>query len=177
MKARITIDMQNDFVNPKGALYVKDAEHLVAVIEARAGLCPINVLTACWHKHSDPSFKVNGGMWPVHCLRDEWGSWIYPGLLQTIKAADLVLHKTGYSAFFTEPNIHTGLHGYLRDNWVYEIEVDGVAGDFCVLETCLDAVKLGFATSISMARTKFVNPKDIDRTIGQLRDNGVTVLP
>jgi nicotinamidase/pyrazinamidase len=147
MHGIIVVDMQQDFVSPGGKLFVPEVERkdLPRAIERHLDvqLDVVVVATKCWHPKSDPSFKENGGEWPVHCLRN------YPGseLAVTLFKLDMVLHKTGYSAF-GDDNDPTGLHEFLRARWVNHLTIMGVAYDFCVGRTALSAAKLGYEVTI-----------------------------
>lgn len=175
MKALIVVDYQNDFVEPEGALYVPDAYKVAPIISDLMVNAPLVVLTGDWHKPSDPSFKRNGGIWPVHCVCGTYGADISGRL--PVNICDMLLHKTGYSAFVDEQGVITGLHEYLRANWVDELDIVGVALDHCVKQTALSAVRIGYGTRVIVAGTKAVDqsPGAVDAVIRDLRGEGVGV--
>ncbi len=176
MKAIIVVDMQNDFVLADGALAIPDCDKLVDAVDTVADKYPLKVFTKDWHPKNDPSFKSAGGIWPDHCLRGTWGAMLVPGM-KSQNEADLVIHKVGYSAFFTRPNEPTGLHGYLRENWVDELCIVGVALDYCVKATALDAVNMGYGVSIVLAATRAVTQDAAKQReiLAMLRKEGVGI--
>lgn len=188
-RALLVVDVQNDFADPGGSLYVAGGEDVVPLVNEeiaaarRAGATV--VLTQDWHPPSTPHFLDGGGTWPPHCVRGTWGADLHPGL---DRDADLVLRKgtggeDGYSAFaVVDPEsgsrAPTGLGGYLRERAVTEVVVVGLAADVCVRATALDAVHAGLRTSVRWDATRAVDVRagDGDRARHDLEAAGVVVL-
>src|SRR3954463_13955797 len=106
--ALVVVDVQNDFADPAGGLYVSDGEEVVEVANAeidaaRAAGSPV-FYTQDWHPASTPHFAKDGGVWPVHCVADSWGAELFPALDVTSDAARIrkgVHGEDGYSGFTT----------------------------------------------------------------------------
>jgi nicotinamidase/pyrazinamidase len=185
--ALIVVDVQNDFADPSGSLHVGDGERIVPVvngeIERARGAGSFVVTTRDWHPESTPHFQKDGGIWPVHCVRDTWGAELHPDLAAagpSVKKG--VGGEDGYSAFtvrdpVTGETTPTPIESMLRERGVEELAVCGLATDYCVLETVLDARRLGFPTTVLAAAIRAVDltPGDGDRAIERMRDAGATI--
>jgi nicotinamidase/pyrazinamidase len=166
--ALIAIDVQNDFC-PGGALAVRDGAAVVPLVNAVARAFPVRVYTQDWHSPDHGSFAASHPgaepfsvtampygdqvLWPVHCVQGTPGADFHPDL--ELDWADLVLRKgfrpqvDSYSAFFeNDRETATGLAGYLRDRGVDEVWLAGLATDFCVAYSAMDARALGFAVTV-----------------------------
>ncbi len=187
--ALVVVDVQNDFADPQGSLYVSGGEEVVPVVNeyvrsARAAGSTI-VVTQDWHPAESPHFVDGGGVWPVHCVRGTWGAELRPDLDGD---ADLVLRKgtggeDGYSAFtvrdpLTGAETPTGLAAYLQARGVTAVVVTGIAADVCVKDTAADARAAGFETTVPWAATRPVElePGDGERAAAELRALGVDVV-
>ena len=163
--ALIVVDLQNDFADPGGALAVRGADRVVAAVNeliaaAEAGGAPI-FYTQDWHPERTPHFVTDGGLWPVHCVADTWGAELHPGLRRADRGDGgdgPVVRKgangeDGYSGF-TMRDARSGeerateLEGLLRGRGVERVAVAGLATDYCVKATALDALALGFETTV-----------------------------
>jgi nicotinamidase/pyrazinamidase len=188
--ALIVVDVQNDFADPDGGLYVGGGEQVVPVINdeiaaARAAGATV-VYTQDWHPPRTPHFETDGGVWPVHCVRDTWGAELHPDL--DVPADAPVVRKgtggeDGYSGFSVRDPVSgeesaTELGRLLHEAGTTRVVITGLAGDVCVKETALDAQRLGFETVVPLAATRFVElqPGDADRAVTELRDAGVEVI-
>jgi nicotinamidase/pyrazinamidase len=187
--ALVVVDMQNDFADPNGSLYVDGGDRIVddvnAQIRAARAAGATVVETQDWHPPETPHFQSGGGTWPVHCVRGTWGAELHAGL---DREADLILRKgtggeDGYSAFTViEPDTGerrpTGLAGYLRDRGIENIVVVGLAADVCVKATALDAEAEGFATTVPWSATRAVeiHAGDGARAADELTQAGVRVI-
>jgi nicotinamidase/pyrazinamidase len=187
--ALIVVDVQNDFADPGGSLYVADAEAAVEatnaeIAAATAAGAPV-VYTQDWHPASTPHFAKDGGTWPVHCVGDTWGAELHPGL--TVAGGDRVRKGTagedGYSGFTmvhptTGETSPTRLHELLQERGVEAVVVVGLATDYCVKETALDAVRLGYATTVVTAGVRPVElePGDGQRALDALTAAGVALV-
>jgi nicotinamidase/pyrazinamidase len=156
--ALVVVDVQNDFADPNGSLYVGGGEEVVPIINseiAAARSAGAHVAyTADWHPSSTPHFAKDGGIWPVHCVGDTWGSEFHPNL---IVDGPVVRKGTngedGYSGFsMKDPGgdevIATGLADQLRRWGIAKVVVCGLATDYCVKATALDGASEGFDVSL-----------------------------
>ena len=187
-QALVVVDMQHDFAHPSGSLYVRGGEDIVAPIaaviadaKAAGGLV---VYTQDWHPAETPHFAAFGGLWPVHCVIGSAGAEFVPEL----PVDGPVVRKgsgpeDGYSGFSvlhlpTGRNRETELSAILDENGVMAVTVVGLAGDWCVKSTAIDAVRLGYRTAVPLALTRFVelNPGDTRAAIDAMRDAGVEVI-
>jgi nicotinamidase/pyrazinamidase len=184
--ALLVVDMQNDFADPAGGLYVAGGEDIVDPINvevaAAQNAAATIVYTQDWHPEATPHFEKDGGIWPVHCVGGTWGAELYPNL---IVHGPVVRKGTGgedgYSGFsvrdpLTGAATATQLQSLIPPE-VERIVVVGLAGDYCVKETALDGLRLGYAVTTPLELTRFVNLAvgDDDRTIQELLAAGVTV--
>ena len=179
--------MQNDFADPEGSLFVSGAPRVLGFINdqlqaARAGKSPI-VRSQDWHPESTPHFAKDGGIWPVHCVAGTWGAQFHPGLLElgTIIRKG-VGGEDGYSAFSVrDPEsgeiTPTGLDSILTDAGVTNVVVVGLATDYCVNETALDALRYGFDCTVLADGVASVNlePGDGARACASMTTAGVVI--
>ncbi len=187
--ALIIVDVQNDFADPKGSLYVAGGEDTVPFIneqiaEALADGATI-VYTQDWHPDTTPHFAKDGGIWPIHCVGDTWGAELHPDLVE-IEGA-IRIHKgtageDGYSGFTvrdpqTGEETPTGLEEALRERAIQRVVVLGLATDYCVKSTALDAATSGFTTELLADGIRAVNltPGDGARAVAEMVGAGVTV--
>jgi nicotinamidase/pyrazinamidase len=185
--ALIVVDVQNDFADPNGSLYVKDGEAVIPVIneQVRAAQAAgaLVVYTQDWHPPSTPHFQKDGGIWPVHCVQDTWGAEFHPDLEV---AGESVRKGTGgedgYSGFSVRDPTSgevapTRLEAMLRDRGVVSVTVCGLATDYCVVETVIDARRLGFSTDVLASAIRAVDLRsgDGERAIERMREAGAVV--
>jgi nicotinamidase/pyrazinamidase len=176
MEALIVVDVQNDFC-PGGALAVPDGDAVVEPINRLAGASPYVIATRDWHPPDHGSFAANGGVWPVHCVRDTWGAQLRDDVDRS--QIDVLLDTgtdpklEGYSAFED-----TGLERLLRERGIQTVHVAGLALDYCVKATALDAQRIGFDVTVhqNLTRAVEVQPGDGERAVKELRDAGVRVV-
>ncbi len=187
--ALIVVDVQNDFASPEGALSVPDGASVVPILNrhirraAEAGA--VVVYTQDWHPPVTPHFAKDGGRWPVHCVRDTWGAALAPDL----EVAGTIVRKgvggeDGYSGFSVrDPKSgetkSTGLAELLRSKGVERVVIGGLATDYCVKETALDAVAAGFSTTVLEGAVRAVDLEEGDgrRALEALARAGVHVDP
>ena len=185
--ALIVVDMQNDFADPKGSLSVAGGADAITVVNAaawaaiRAGA--FVVYTQDWHPEHTPHFAQDGGIWPVHCVGDAWGSAFHPDL----DVLGPTVHKgangeDGYSGFTmrdptTSAEIPTELDVLLRVRSIERVVVCGLATDYCVKATALDAVRLGYGTTALLDGIAAVDlaAGDGDRALEEMRVTGVVL--
>ena len=175
MDALIVVDVQNDFC-AGGALPVPDGDAVVEPINRLAEQFPFVVATRDWHPPDHLSFREQGGPWPIHCVADTGGAQLHPKLhssqIDAVVDAGREPQDEGYSGFE-----HTELERLLRDQGVQTVHVTGLALDYCVKQTALDARSAGFDVVLHMSATRAinVNPGDDERSLEELRDAGVLV--
>jgi nicotinamidase/pyrazinamidase len=184
--ALLVVDVQNDFADPAGGLYVNGGEDVIdpvnVEITAAQNAGATVVYTQDWHPETTPHFAKDGGIWPVHCVGGTWGAELYPNLLvQGPVVRKGTGGEDGYSGFsvrdpVTGASSATQLQSLLPPE-IERIVIVGLAGDYCVKETALDGVRLGYAVSTPLPLTRFVNSAagDDAKTIDELRAAGVTV--
>jgi nicotinamidase/pyrazinamidase len=187
--ALLVVDVQNDFADPAGGLSVAGGDAIVPSINREIEVARSNGATVAftldWHPESTPHFAKDGGIWPVHCVRDTWGARLHPGLITPDDAPRVrkgVNGEDGYSGFtmrdpITGETVPTELEGLLRDRGIERVVVAGLATDYCVRTTALDAARLGFETSVltDAIAAVDVEPGDGDRAIEEMREAGVSV--
>ena len=167
--ALIVVDVQNDFADPGGSLYVRGGETIIGFIDGQieeaANAGAVVVYTQDWHPASTSHFEKDGGIWPVHCVAGTVGAELHPDLDvldDAIRVRKGVGGEDGYSAFTVRDPVsgaeqRTGLHDILRESAVDRVAVLGLALDYCVKETALDAARLGYTTHLIADGTLPVN--------------------
>jgi nicotinamidase/pyrazinamidase len=186
--ALIVVDVQNDFADPDGSLYVGGGDEVVpaaneeSVSAERAGA--LVVRTQDWHPGSTPHFEKDGGLWPVHCVQGTWGAEFHPDL----HVAGEVVRKgaggeDGYSGFHmrnpaTGETVPTPLHDLLQGRGVERLVVCGLATDYCVVETVLDARRLRYPVAVIADAIRAVDLEvgDGERAIRRMRDAGADLV-
>jgi nicotinamidase/pyrazinamidase len=183
--ALLVVDVQNDFADPRGNLYVRGGEEIVPVVNGEVRVALEQgakvVYTQDWHPPVTPHFEKDGGTWPLHCVAGTWGAELHPALVvEGEKVRKGAGGEDGYSGFTvadptTAETASTGLEQILREQDVQRVVVVGLALDVCVKATALDAVGLGFATEVSTAATRPVElaEGDGERALAEMRDAGV----
>jgi len=176
MRALIVVDVQNDFC-PGGALAVPDGEAVVEPVNRLASQSSFVVATRDWHPPDHGSFAEQGGPWPVHCVAGTRGAELHPGidrgLLDAVLDKGQARDREGYSGFEG-----TELERLLREHQVDAVDVAGLALDYCVKATALDAKRAGFDVIVHRNATRAVDvvPGDGDRAVEELRAAGVQVV-
>jgi nicotinamidase/pyrazinamidase len=186
--ALIVTDVQNDFADPKGNLYVRGGEKIVPFVNHEIGRAvragAYVVYTQDWHPPTTPHFKKDGGIWPVHCLQGSWGAAFHPDLVlrgEVIRKG--VGGEDGYSGFTVrDPQSGeqdaTGLEDLLRERGIERVVLVGLATDYCVKETALDAVRKGFAAFVLEEGVRAVDLQsgDGERALEAIRESGASVV-
>ena len=185
--ALCVVDVQNDFADPGGSLYVTQGETVVPVanqeIERAKSAGAFVVYTQDWHPPDTPHFAKDGGVWPIHCVRDTPGAAFHPDL---IVDGPVVRKGTGgedgYSGFTVADPVGgerspTELAALLKERGITRLIIVGLATDYCVKATTLDAVTLGFETTALRAGIRAVDLEhgDGDRAIEEMLAAGVAV--
>ena len=176
-RALVIVDFQNDFT-PGGALGVPDGDAIADRLNALAasGDYDLVVATRDWHPPDHGSFAERGGPWPPHCVQGTPGAELHPALDRS--RIDVVVDKgqdpgtEGYSGFEG-----TDLERLLRERRVTEVTVVGLATDYCVKNTALDALRNGFQVTVdsSGVRGVEVEPGDSERALDEVRAAGGAV--
>lgn len=187
--ALLVVDMQNDFADPRGSLRVAGAEAIVPVINAQIALArssrSLVVFSQDWHPQHTPHFARDGGTWPIHCVADTWGSEFVPAL-DCPPGSPLIRKGTngedGYSAFTmrdpdTGDTVPTPLETLLQEAGVDSVVIVGLATDYCVRETALDAISLGHRATVLTDGVAAVDvaPGDGERALDELEAAGVVL--
>jgi nicotinamidase/pyrazinamidase len=189
MRALIVVDVQNDFC-PGGALAVAGGDEIVAPINNRMADFDAVILTQDWHPAGHSSFASSHQaaefsttempygsqvLWPDHCVQGSIGAAFHKDL--DIDRADLILRKgyrpgiDSYSAFFeNDRRTATGFEGYLKTRGVFDVTFVGLATDYCVAYSALDAARLGFAVSVDTALCRAI---DMGGSLDQARSDMV----
>ncbi len=175
-RALVIVDYQNDFVPPDGALAVPEGDAVAERINALAasGDYDLVVATRDWHPADHGSFAEQGGTWPAHCVQSTPGAELAPALDRA--PIDVVIDKgqardtEGYSGFDA-----TDLAALLRARGVDEVTVVGLATDYCVRHTALDALREGFAVHVDPGATRGVDRNDAAAALDELRAAGASV--
>ncbi len=185
-EALIVVDVQNDFC-PDGLLAVADGDAIIPRVNALIEDFPVRVLTQDWHPANHLSFAANHPgaqpfsltqmpygpqvLWPVHCVQGTEGAAFHAAL--HTDRADLVIRKgfrpqiDSYSAFFeNDRTTPTGLEGYLRNRGVTHLTLVGLATDFCVAYSAIDAARLGFAVTVLEGACRAI---DLNGSLAQAR--------
>jgi nicotinamidase/pyrazinamidase len=187
--ALVVVDLQNDFADPAGGLSVAGGDAIVPTVNAEIEMASNNgaivVATQDWHPESTPHFAKDGGIWPVHCVADTWGAALHPDLALPDDAPRVrkgANGEDGYSGFtMRDPvsgdTIPTELESILRAADIKRVVVVGLATDYCVKATALDAIRLGFETAVLTDAVAAVDlaPGDGDRSLDEMRTAGVTL--
>ena len=185
--ALLVVDVQNDFADPQGSLYVKGGEAVIAPIneQVRHALdAGAKVFyTQDWHPEVTPHFAKDGGVWPVHCVMGTWGAELHPDL----EVSGEVVRKgsggeDGYSGFSVrDPRSGrreaTQLGSLLEAAGIRRVVIAGLATDYCVKETALDALDRGYPTSVlaHSVRPVDLKPGDGDRALAEVERRGGTI--
>lgn len=198
MNALILVDIQNDFI-PGGALAVPEGDVIVPLANRLMPLFPLVIATQDWHPSDHLSFAsqhkgkqtgdliqltgIDQMLWPDHCVQESEGAELHTGLNQD--QIDHIIPKgtnrsfDSYSGFFDNSRQHsTGLEKLLKKSGVTNVAVMGLATDYCVKFTALDAVSLGLETTLieDGSRGVELQPGDIARSISEMRNAGVEIV-
>lgn len=187
--ALVVVDLQNDFADPAGGLAVSGGTSIISrvndeVVRARESGALV-VATQDWHPASTPHFAKDGGVWPVHCVGGTWGAELHPGFSLPADAPRVRKGSNGedgYSGFTMRDPVSgeerpTELEGLLRARGIERVRICGLATDYCVKATALDAARLGFATTLIEDAVAAVDlePGDGTRAIAEMTEAGVTI--
>ena len=186
--ALIVVDCQNDFADPEGSLYVAGGEDTIPFINREVADTIDSggfvVYTQDWHPESTPHFAKDGGIWPTHCVAGTWGAQLHPDL----HVVGPIVQKgtggeDGYSGFTvrdpqTGEDTPTGLAGLLAERSIERVFVVGLATDYCVKATALDAAHGGLHPTVLADGIRPVNlaPGDGARAVAEMVAAGVAMV-
>lgn len=196
--ALILVDIQNDFC-PGGNLAVPDGDAIVPIANALQPYFDLVIATQDWHPQDHKSFASNNPghhvgeiitlnnipqvLWPDHCVQNTKGAEFHADL--DLSHISKIVHKgvdnvvDSYSAFFDNKHLRsTGLAGYLREHEITDIYIMGLATDYCVKYSCLDAATLGLKTHVIVDACRGINlqPNDVDTALEEMRLMGVEII-
>jgi nicotinamidase/pyrazinamidase len=173
-QALVIVDFQNDFT-PGGALAVPHGDQIAGRLNVLmdSGDFDLIVATRDWHPPDHGSFEGRGGPWPVHCVAGTHGAELHAAL--RAERVDVIVDKgrdpatEGYSGFDG-----TDLAALLRERGIDRVVVAGLATDYCVRATALDALREGFAVTLDSAASRGIDvePGDVDRALDEVRAAG-----
>jgi nicotinamidase/pyrazinamidase len=178
--ALLVVDVQNDFADPGGSLYVSGGEEVIPIINREIDLAKqagASVFyTQDWHPESTPHFQKDGGVWPVHCVMETWGAQLHPDLVSDGPVVRKGSNgEDGYSGFTmrdpaTAETIPTPLADMLAEAGATRLVVAGLATDYCVRSTVLDARAKGYPTTViqNAIRAVELEPGDGDRAVEEM---------
>jgi nicotinamidase/pyrazinamidase len=184
--ALVIVDLQNDFADPNGGLSVEGGTAIIPIVNDEIAAAreagALVVFTQDWHPPSTPHFAKDGGIWPVHCVANTWGAEIHPAVTVPEDAPRVrkgANGEDGYSGFTMRDPVSgettpTELEGLLRARDVERIVVCGLATDYCINATALDARRLGFATYMLLEAMRAVDltKGDGQRAVDAMRAAG-----
>ena len=196
-EALLVIDVQNDFC-PNGALAVAGGDTIVQPINAEMDKFNTVVLTQDWHPTDHKSFASSHAnkepfdtvvmsygdqvLWPDHCIQGSVGAEFHPDLNHT--RADVIIRKgsnpvvDSYSAFYENDKVTpTGLHGYLKNRDVTKLTLVGLATDYCVAFSALDAAKLGYAVTVRLDMARGIDSDgSLKAAIDKMSNAGINLV-
>ena len=198
MRALIVVDIQNDFCQG-GALEVRDGDQVVPVANDTMKKFSLVVATQDWHPANHGSFAANHPwrrpgnviqlngleqiLWPIHCVQGSFGAEFVreldTSLIQKVFVKGTDPQIDSYSCFFDNAHLKdTGLGDYLKENGVDEVYILGLALDYCVRYSVLDALELGFKTYLVADGCRGVNLKegDSDKAISEMQEKGAIIV-
>jgi nicotinamidase/pyrazinamidase len=179
--AMILVDIQNDFC-PGGALAVADGDAVVAVVNRLMPHFSLVVSTLDWHPANHVSFREQGGPWPPHCVQNTFGAELHPAL-NTERISDTfrkasTADRDAYSEFEGVDDHQRSLDEYLKSRGVRRVYLAGLATDYCVRATALDALRLGYETYVVTDGVRAVNvePDDGAKALAAMQAQGAHLI-
>jgi nicotinamidase/pyrazinamidase len=184
VKALLLVDIQNDFL-PGGALAVPHGHEILPVVNKLLKKdWKAIVASKDWHPPRHSSFAAHGGPWPEHCVQGTKGAELAPGFdhdaIDYIVLKGIDREHDSYSAFFDNAKKRsTGLHDYLQEEKITDLTIVGLATDYCVKATVLDALDLGYSVTVILEAVRGVNlnPGDSEKALQEMVTRGAQLNP
>ena len=188
--ALLVVDVQHDFADPVGSLYIRGAEEIVPVVNGEIAAAvdagALVVYTQDWHPESTPHFEKDGGIWPVHCVHDTWGAEFHADL-RVAEGAPVIRKgvggEDGYSAFSVRDprsgeSWETALRLLVRDRMTRRVVICGLTTDYCVVESVTDARARHLDVDVVTAGIRAVDLRSGDgqRALERMRDVGAVLV-
>ncbi|MEN3333590.1 MAG: nicotinamidase/pyrazinamidase [Blastocatellia bacterium] len=179
--ALILVDIQNDFC-PGGALAVADGDAVVPVVNRLMPHFPLVVSTLDWHPANHISFREQGGPWPPHCVQNTFGAELHPSLntasIQNTFRKATTAERDAYSEFEGVDDHHRSLDDYLKSRGVRRVYLAGLATDYCVRATTMDALRRGYETYVVTDGVRAVNvqPDDGAKALADMQAQGAHLI-
>jgi len=169
--ALLVVDVQHDFADAVGSLYVRGAEEIVPLVNDEVASAvdagALVVYSQDWHPESTPHFEKDGGIWPVHCVHDTWG----------------IMGEDGYSAFSVRDprsgeSWETALGTLLRDRMIRHVVICGLTTDYCVVESVSDARARHLEVDVLTSAIRAVDLRSGDgqRALERMHDVGAVLV-
>ena len=181
--ALLVVDVQNDFLPPKGSLAVLGGLEILPVIREVITKFPLGrrFATQDFHPKDHCSFVENGGMWPKHCVQETEGVKIHhsiDGIVGGVFLKGIFEDTDSYSCFYDEKGYNYGVTKVLNDQGIDTLFICGLATDYCVKSTVLDAIKDGFKVYVILDAIEGVdlNPGDVTAAIEEMKKAGATFI-
>ena len=176
-KALLIVDLQNDFCN-RGSLAVPDADAVIAIANQLMPQFKTVIASQDWHPVNHESFD---SLWPVHCVQNTPGAAFHPAL-NTARITNVIQKGVdqaidSYSAFYDNKHQKsTGLTDYLRENKITHLVVMGLATDYCVKYSCIDAINDGFSVELVLRGCRGIEKHGIESALKEMQDKGVVLV-
>jgi nicotinamidase/pyrazinamidase len=177
MKALIVVDAQNDFM-PGGSLAITDGDKIIPFINKIVPHYPLVIFTQDWHPKDHCSFKENGGLWPVHCVQNSYGAKLHSGLCllnYPIIQKGTCSQADSYSAFKDDDGTETTITSLLKHHKILKVDICGLATDYCVKATAIDAFYVGLITTVLLEGCRGVVESTTLKAIHEMVKLGITV--
>lgn len=176
-RALLVIDFQNDFTPPDGALAVEEGDQIAGPVKRLAQEIGLVFATRDWHPPNHSSFETEGGPWPVHCVQGTRGAELHPSMddvdIEAVVDVGRERDDQGYSGFEK-----SDLADLLRDHDVDEVVVSGLATDYCVRASTIDACREGFDVTVATDAIRAVEVESGDgaRALDEMREAGARTV-
>jgi len=179
MKTLIVVDAQKDFM-PGGNLAVPNGDEIVPYINNIKKNYDLVIWTKDWHPQNHCSFLAQGGIWPEHCVQMSQNAALHGNL--EVLGEDYVVTKgcnqkfDSYSAFFDDGGTDTGLESLLVSRGITEIDICGLALEYCVKFTVLDALKLGHKVNLLTSGCRGIDNNDVASALTEMKTKGANII-
>jgi nicotinamidase/pyrazinamidase len=175
--ALLVVDVQNDFC-PGGALGIQAGDRVIPVVNKLMPLFPLVLATQDWHPANHCSFLEQGGIWPPHCVQNTKGAELHPSLdrqeIDRFFFKAFTVDKDAYSGFEGFDEEERSLNAVLHEQQMKKLYIAGLATDYCVKATALDALKNGYEVYVILDAVQAVNvnEKDGEQALAEIASKG-----